>query len=645
MNLPDRMDIETPQPHTKIVTISLIVSLFILIGLLGGSYAWAYQYHEKIGPNVTIDSMDLSGLDRTQAKALIQDRIDLILSKGLPITTTQSQEAKPLVFSSITGSDAVENLEFDIDQVIERAFQLSHESNPVLDTYRLIANTFTTYELTIPVVINEENVKQTIYSLFPNQELLAQDPTFTFLYENDVWTGTVTTGKDGTEFTFKPFFEKLHNQLEHLQTEPQELQLVSRVPSISNQQAQTNVIQAYQLILTGPVTFTYKDASLQTEQKWFMTERDISEILKPGKEGVEISQEQLNIFLDTIAGVIERPAQDARIDVENGRVTNFIQSKNGVELDRDAIYQSLVTLLQGSETTENPTISLVTREENPTVETGDVNDLGITQILGTGTSSYRGSPANRKANIKNGVRLLNGLLIPPGETFSLLHALQPFTLENGYLPELVIKGDKIQPEIAGGLCQIGTTTFRAVMNSGLIVAERRNHSLVVSYYNDPSNGKPGTDATIYDPAPDFKFTNDTGKYVLFQAENLVADQSLRFTLWGTSDGRKGSYTPPVISRWIPVGEKRITETTDLEPGKEQCQTPHIGADASFDYTVVKPDGTIQKTTFESHYRPLPEICLKGVEKLSTEVPETPAEETPLTTPLLPAELPIESLTP
>src|SRR5690606_1808590 len=140
------------------------------------------------------------------------------------------------------------------------------------------------------------------------------------------------------------------------------------------------------------------------------------------------------------------------------------------------------------------------------------------EILGVGYSNFAGSPANRVHNISIGAAKLDGLLIAPGEEFSLLNALRPFTVTAGYLPELVIKGDKITPEVGGGLCQIGSTTFRAAMNSGLSITERRNHSLVVSYYNDPRNGNPGTDATIYDGSPDFKFINDTGHHILIKTE-------------------------------------------------------------------------------------------------------------------------------
>ena len=178
----------------------------------------------------------------------------------------------------------------------------------------------------------------------------------------------------------------------------------------------------------------------------------------------------------------------------------------------------------------------------------------------------------------------------------------------------MIKGDEIKPEIGGGLCQIGSTLFRAVMNAGLDVTQRRNHSLVVSYYNDHRNGNPGTDATIYDPAPDFRFKNDTGHHILLTTEMYVNSGELYFTFWGTSDGREGYYTEPVVHRWIPTGPEQIIETTDLEPGEKECQSAHQGAETSFTYVKKLPNGETDETVYSSYYRPLPRICLVGVEE-------------------------------
>ena len=326
--------------------------------------------------------------------------------------------------------------------------------------------------------------------------------------------------------------------------------------------------------------------------------------------------ETIDLFLESIANEIQKKPQDARFTIKEGRVTQFEPSEQGITLSKEKTLEAILNLWETAESGNE--ITVVTEKTDPQITTSAVNDFGIVELLGMGTSNFAGSPNNRIKNIENGVRLLQGKLIEPNQEFSLLGALGPFTAENGYLTELVIRGDQIIPEYGGGLCQIGSTTFRAAMNSGMKITQRQNHSLVVSYYNDPSNGNPGTDATIYDPAPDFRFINDTEQTILFQTEMDVSTGDLRFSFWGTSDGRKGSYSAPVVERWIPVGETRYIPTANIEPGKEKCQSSHIGADASFTYSVERPDGSIEETIFTSHYRPLPRICLVGIQEEKVE---------------------------
>src|SRR5690606_16105406 len=102
---------------------------------------------------------------------------------------------------------------------------------------------------------------------------------------------------------------------------------------------------------------------------------------------------------------------------------------------------------------------------------------------------------------------------------------------NGYLPELVIKDNTTTPEYGGGICQVSTTVFRAAMQSGLDIVNRKNHSYPVAYY-----GAPGYDATVYSPAPDFMFRNDMTTPVLLKTS--VVGTRVIFEVWGTSDGRQ-----------------------------------------------------------------------------------------------------------
>lgn len=600
------MDLK-PQDH-RATWMPVLVGLGVFFVLaLGITYVWAGQYEGKIAPNVSVGPIHVGGMNPELARQAIQTKIDAVLTSGIPIRV--GNETKTLPLATLVSGDLIEDVEFSLDAALFQAAQSNR-------SWWLLASLWKKQNVPFSITVNKDTVKQNVYRQFPDSETLAQDSTFTFSFTESGWTADVTPASSGREFQWETFFAELEQRLTSLEATEVVLEVRATAPSVTEEMARAQIGDLYEIVNAAPFTFTYTDERGRAFA-YALSLREFSLMLIPTPEGKpKIDEAAFNGFLDPIATALERPAQDARLEIDNGRVIEFVENKAGLKLDREATYRNFVAGLAGS---GDPAYKLIFHAEEPAVDVGEVNDLGIDQILGTGTSSYRGSPMNRRKNIQNGVRLLNGLLIPPGDTFSLINALKPFDTDNGYLPELVIKGNKITPELGGGLCQIGTTTFRAALNSGLPIVERRNHSLVVSYYNDPSNNNPGTDATIYEPAPDFKFLNDTGHYILFQAENLVDTQELRFTFWGTSDGRKGSYSSPVVERWIPVGETQFVETTDLEPGKEQCQEAHIGADATFDYTIVRPDSTEEKTTFTSHYRPLPRICLVGVEQLTADL--------------------------
>jgi vancomycin resistance protein YoaR len=181
---------------------------------------------------------------------------------------------------------------------------------------------------------------------------------------------------------------------------------------------------------------------------------------------------------------------------------------------------------------------------------------------------------------------------------------------------------RLRSEFGGGLCQIGTTAFRAALAVGVPITERRNHSYRVVYY-EPA----GTDATIYDPAPDFKFRNDYATPLLFQTR--IDGDDLYFELWGAKDGRVATQTTPVISNVVVPAPTKIVETLDLKPGEKKCtEKAHNGADAKFTYNVTYPSGQTVTQDFKSHYVPWQAVCLLGVDHLSAssteaEVPINP----------------------
>ncbi|MBI2550795.1 VanW family protein [Candidatus Uhrbacteria bacterium] len=596
---------------------------------------WAKPQEGRIAPGTWIGDVSVGGLTPQQAQEQVEKQADRILTEGMILEGLGQTATLPL--STLVGSDLVEDVEINVRSALDKAQARANHKSPLVRALLLAQANFFGGNAYIPVEItlHEDAISANIARLFAEKETPVTDAGFLFTKQDGNWVGEITPASVGTQIDLQSAFTDLTRSLTNLRQRPITLVFRQTPPTINESEARTAVPTALSYLSRAPITLTIPADHPGTD--FILDDQKIALLLTPGAipgKPIAIDQDVLTRTLSPLRDSLENPAVNASLHLEEGRVTTFSPSKEGVVID----WQTLSNLLQDALSGSEKSIDIPLIKAEPDVTVGELNDLGIRELLGVGTSSYRNSPTNRIRNIKNGVRLLNGLLIAPGETFSLISALKPFTLENGYYPELVIKGDKIEPELGGGLCQIGTTTFRATMMSGLPVKERRNHSLVVSYYNDPQNGNPGTDATIYEPAPDFKFENNTGYHVLFQAEVLEDVRQLRFSFWGTADGRIGSYSPPVVHRWIPVGEPVNTETTDLKPGEQKCQEAHVGADASFTYTITNPDGSTTDELFTSHYRPLPKICLVGATEPAPSDPnlppadplQTPAGETPLT---------------
>ncbi len=184
-------------------------------------------------------------------------------------------------------------------------------------------------------------------------------------------------------------------------------------------------------------------------------------------------------------------------------------------------------------------IDLIVIRRQPVITMESLNALGLTSLLGTGTSSFSGSHKSRIHNIQVGAEKFNGLIIKPGEEFSFDDNLGEVGPKQGYLPELVIKQGKTIPEYGGGLCQVSTTVFRAAINAGLKITERHPHAFPVKYYNPQ-----GFDATIYPPSPDLKFINDTPNNILLQSK--IEGNKLTFEIYGTSDNREVKIKGPTI---------------------------------------------------------------------------------------------------
>lgn len=207
----------------------------------------------------------------------------------------------------------------------------------------------------------------------------------------------------------------------------------------------------------------------------------------------------------------------------------------------------------------------------------------IKNKLGSYSTNYSSSAWGRKQNVARGASYINGTVVYPGETFSVYEAVTPFTSERGYeMAGAYLNGKTIQ-SMGGGICQVSTTLYNAVLRAELEVKERHEHSMTVSYV--PLSA----DAAISGTYKDLKFTNqlDTPIYI----EGYGNGSTLSFTIWG-KETRPENRTIEFYSETIsstPSKEKEIKDDT-LEEGKTKIITKgHTGYKAKL-WKIVKVDG-------------------------------------------------------
>ncbi len=582
------------------------------------------QYHTVSLPGINIGKFPVGEMKERDLITFFQEMNEKLTNQGVTLTFNTGEEQKTTVISpTILNADKYINLiQIDPDLAARQVFAYGKTQNNFILGVQALRSKVNNPSLKIDALtIDKARFSDQIIQKIGKFEQEAKNSTLE-ITSIEPFKYTITTSTKGVVFNHNTAYTEITNQWSMLKAPEVVLHSFIDIPEVNKDDVQKVVPRAKNILVAGDLDILYDDPQSKDKQSWKLSVDDMKELFSIEKLDNEmviaLDKEKIDLFLtETVLPTVDKTAQNAKFTIgPSGRVDQFASSQPGLKVDTEKTYTALnEAILQRywHDKGYADSVNLVVDQTEPTVKTGEVNDLGISEILGVGYSNFSGSPSNRVKNIRFAIeKKLNGLLIKPGDEFSMLDSLKPFTLEEGYLSELVIKGDEIKPEVGGGLCQVGSTMFRAAMNSGLEITERRNHSLVVGYYNDHRNNLPGTDATIYDNAPDFKFKNDTASHVLITTEMNVATGDLFFTLWGTNDGRKGYYTEPIVNKWVNPGPVKEIETTKLAPGERKCQAKHPGASTSFTYVKEVVGGEKKEVVFDSYYRPLPEICLVGV---------------------------------
>jgi vancomycin resistance protein YoaR len=377
---------------------------------------------------------------------------------------------------------------------------------------------------------------------------------------------------------------------------------------------------------------------------WTLERAQLASILRynfePGaREAAYLDRPALEAWAKTLAEVVYQTPRDARFAWAGGRLDVIRPSRDGVELDLAATVEAIIGAAR-SEQREMPLAVKVTRPATPM---DDRQSLGIKQLLESARTPFAGSVAAKQENIGLASRRLNGVVVPPGGTFSFNQELGSTSLEAGFMIGFGITtaGGNIKtvPSVAGGICQVATTLFHTVFWSGYPIEERNWHLYWIPTYT--SKGVIGLDATVDEEAKlDFKFINPTPHHLLIQSwvdEGL----NINFALYGTKPDWTVKVEPSVKTDVVPTDDSTIMieeEPTMPEGSRVQVERATEG----FVLTNVRrvTAGSDERTLrLVSRYRPSRNVVLVGTggrpatgQTIVEQNKPAPAEEKPTPTP-------------
>jgi vancomycin resistance protein YoaR len=312
---------------------------------------------------------------------------------------------------------------------------------------------------------------------------------------------------------------------------------------------------------------------------------------------------------------INREPRNAVLEYDKNtlKVSNFVPPQNGLTVHQDDLKQLLSSTLAELETSTETqkTVSIPVKETAPEITLDKTNDLGINQQIGFGDSQYFHSIPGRIHNVDLTASRVNNVIVKAGEEFSFNKTLGEVSAATGFAPAYVIKNGKTELGDGGGVCQVSTTVFRAVLNAGLKVTKRIPHSYRVSYYE--LNSKPGIDATVYAGDVDLRFINDTGHDILIHTENNPKALYLAVEIFGTSDGRTTQIVDHKTWDAVPAPAPRYQDDPTLPKGTtKQVDFAAGGIKSSFTNVIKDKDGKeLRRDTYFSNYKAWQAVFLVG----------------------------------
>jgi vancomycin resistance protein YoaR len=511
----------------SIILGSILVVLAIAVGGV------AYAYRDSVYPKVSVQGLDISSKNLKEAFDILDEKNKELSTKNIILTYGEQEYATTLEELGI---------KLNTDETLVQAYRVKRKNNILASLTKLFESTDITWIYTSDNEFLESSLGAKVnpaLKTLADSKLDYKDSQIIIIPE-----------QAGESLDVEKIAPAIASQLDKDEIKL-EIPLKKETPAITTASWESQKSDLDSIIREHIIFFNSTTIKISPEE--IITWITIDQATKK----IDISQDIIKEYLESVQKTLTSQPVNAklRFDPETQEIQILEPGKEGTKLMMEESSKRIRNdILEGETKTE-----LFVAVTSPLIDESQFDALGVKTLLGKGESNFRGSSRSRVKNINVAANKISSTLLKPGEEFSFVNTLGKVDARNGYLPELVIKGNKTIPEYGGGICQVSTTLFRAALNAGLPITERRAHSYVVNYY-----GKPGLDATIYLPKPDFRFQNDTNHHILIQ--HYIVGTILYYEIYGTSTGRIAKTIEPVILESSPDGSMKTVAYREIYEG-------------------------------------------------------------------------------
>ncbi len=578
------------------------VSLALLV------IGYQFLYAGRIFPGVTVGGIDVGGLKPSEA--------DLRVNEGMQYP----QHGKILLRDGERiwlASPAQLGLYLDPQTSATNAFEVGR-SEWMVDRLRTQFYTWYSGEDLPPSMVFDERAA---YAYLLNLSKEVNEPTIEASLSMNGTEVVAQPGKIGRSLDLTKNLQAISAQLQTMRDGVINLTISDNPPVILDASQQADLARQ---ILSQPLTLSMPEAEAGQAGPWTIDPQTLAPMLTfervQNDNGalyqVKLDGEKLRSFLNDLSPKLLRQSQNAHFTFNDDthQLEVLQASVTGRELDIDGTIQTVEEKLPAGEHSIPLAIKYV---DPPVTDKATADSLGIHELVSSYTSYFYGSSSSRVQNITTAASKFHGLLVAPGETFSMASAIGDITLDNGYAEALIIIGGQTIAGVGGGVCQVSTTLFRTAFFGGLPIVERHAHAYRVYYYekeagNHINTDLAGLDATVYVPIVDFKFTNDTSSWLLMETYVNPSNSSLTWKFYSTSDGRSVDWNTTGITNVVPAPEPVYRENPELANGQiKQVDWSADGSDVTVNRTVTRNGQIYLQDTIYTHYEPWADVYEYG----------------------------------